>query len=277
MGIVRAPRAAGNEAVVLVTPFSVQQKLSTGDRLALGFGMALFELWSKANWLARDVVWILADSRYGSHTAVAAWLQEYHEPRFDLPRDWGISDLDTQSWLCKSGLYGGTLLEFKRAGIISTGLVFDITSGERGQADFIKVSGEGPNGQMPNLDLINVVNTLAMWRQGLHMRLDVLVGLQDLAWVKFLGRILEKSGQWAGKISSNWGFTMSPSSYAEGLATLFASIANQVYFYLFVCRAQRSDSSRISKSQWGQVMQDVFVILNWFFCKPSGNRIWEYL
>jgi glycosylphosphatidylinositol transamidase len=229
VGIVRAPQSEGNEAVVLVTPFSVEGMLSTGDRLALGFGMALFELWGNSNWLAKDVIWVLADSRYSAYTAVAAWLQEYHEPRFDLPKDWGFSDPSTQAWLyAGKKLDGETLLDFKRAGTIAAGLVLYVTSGDGGVADCIKVSAEGPNGQMPNLDLINVVNSLAVWRQGLHMRVDTFADMQESASLNYLGQFLEKIGQLAGKVQADWGFVLTASMYVEGLATLFASVKNQV-------------------------------------------------
>lgn len=208
VGIIKAPRSEGNEAVVLVTPFTLEEgrRLSSGIKLTLAFGMALFELYSRANSLARDVIWIMADARYGAHSAVAAWLAEYHEPQLDVD----------------------VLLEFKRAGFISAGLVFDISPGQlRGQVDTIKVSAEGPNGQMPNLDLINVINTLAQWRR-LHVQLDEITGMRDSAFIRRLGSVVESVGNFVGQVYRDWGWDMSASSYAESVATLSASFLNQV-------------------------------------------------
>lgn len=208
VGIIKAPRSEGNEAVVLVTPFTLEEgRLSSANKLTLAFGMALFELYSRANSLARDVIWIMADARYGAHTAVAAWLAEYHEPK----------EVAHQQ-----------VLEFKRAGFISAGLVFHVSPGPlRGQADTIKVSAEGPNGQMPNLDLINVINTLAQWRR-LHVQLDEIKGMRDSALIRRLGSVVETVGNLAGQVYRDWGWDMSASSYAESVATLSASFLNQV-------------------------------------------------
>lgn len=227
VGIIKAPRSEGNEAVVLVTPFGLEDgKLSSADKLTLSFGMALFELYSSLNWLARDVIWILADARYGSYTAVAAWLEEYHEPKRHLLSTEEVAHLYQETGDLSDGLNDGSLLDFKRAGFISAGLVFHVSAGYRGKADFIKVSAEGPNGQMPNLDLINVINTLAQWRR-MPIHLEEIKGMRDSALLHGLGRVIEKVGYFAGKVHGDWGFTMSASSYVESLATLCASFLNQ--------------------------------------------------
>lgn len=225
VGIIKAPRSEGNEAVVLVTPFTLEHgRLSSADKLTLSFGMALFELYGSSNWLARDVIWIMADARYGSHTAVATWLEEYHEPKL---RTEEVAHLYREIGDISEGLNDASLLEFKRAGFISAGLVFHVSAGHRGQVDSIKVSAEGPNGQMPNLDLINVINTLAQWRR-LHIQLDEIKGMRSSAVLHGLGRVVENIGHFAGKVHGNWGFVMSASSYVESIVTLCASFLNQV-------------------------------------------------
>lgn len=229
VGIIKALRSEGNEAVVLVTPFTLQDgKLSSADKLTLSFGMALFELYSSSNWLARDVIWVVADARYGSHTAVAAWLEEYHEPKLHLLSTEAVAHLYHEIGDLSGRLKNdASLLEFKRAGFISAGLVFHVSAGHRGRADSIKVSAEGPNGQMPNLDLINVINTLAQWRR-LPIQLEEISGMRDSALLHGLGRVVENIGHFAGKIHGDWGYVTSASSYVESIATLCASFLNQV-------------------------------------------------
>lgn len=234
VGIIKAPRSEGNEAVVLVTPFTLEDgfRLSSADKLTLSFGMALFELYGTSNWLARDVIWIMADARYGSHTAVAAWLEEYHEPKLHLLSTEEVAHLHREI----GDLFdASSVLEFKRAGFISAGLVFHVSAGTRGQVDSIKVSAEGPNGQMPNLDLINVINTLAQWRR-LHIQLDEIRGLRNSALLHGLGRVVENIGHYAGKVHGDWGFVMSASSYVESIATLCASFLNQVQRLVHYCK-----------------------------------------
>lgn len=224
VGIIKAPRAEGNEAVVLVTPFTLDGgKLSSADKLTLSFGMALFELYGSANWLARDVIWVLADARCDSHTAVAAWLEEYHEPKLHFLSAAELAHLYGQ---ITDGMGDASVLEFKRAGFISAGLVFQVSAGNRGQVDSIKVSAEGPNGQMPNLDLINIINTLAQWRR-LNIHLDDIIGVRESALLRGLGGVIENIGYIAGKVHGDWGFVMSASSYVESFATLCASFLNQ--------------------------------------------------
>lgn len=235
VGIIKAPRAEGNEAVVLVTPFTLDGgKLSSADKLTLSFGMALFELYGSANWLARDVIWVLADARCDSHTAVAAWLEEYHEPKLHFLSAAELAHLYGQ---ITDGMGDASVLEFKRAGFISAGLVFQVSAGNRGQVDSIKVSAEGPNGQMPNLDLINIINTLAQWRR-LNIHLDDIIGVRESALLRGLGGVIENIGYIAGKVHGDWGFVMSASSYVESFATLCASFLNQV---CFACCCGRHD------------------------------------
>ena len=215
--------------MVLVTPFALEDgKLSSADKLTLSFGMAVFELYGNSNWLARDVIWILADARYSSFTAVAAWLEEYHEPKRHLLSAEEVAHLYQEIGDLSDGLNDISLLEFKRAGFISAGLVFYVSTGYKGKADFIKVSAEGPNGQMPNLDLINVINTLAQWRR-MPIHLEEIRGLRDSALLRGLGRVIENVGYFAGKVHGDWGFVMSASSYVENLATLCASVLYQVF------------------------------------------------
>ncbi|KAK1309607.1 hypothetical protein QJS10_CPA09g00716 [Acorus calamus] len=41
---------------------------------------------SQVSWLAKDIVWLAADSQYGEYGSIAAWLKDYHNPTYtDYP------------------------------------------------------------------------------------------------------------------------------------------------------------------------------------------------
>ncbi|KAM0010154.1 putative GPI transamidase component Gaa1 [Helianthus debilis subsp. tardiflorus] len=79
IGIVRAQHGDGKEAIVLVTPYN-SVNLTQNEALSLGIAYSAFSLLAQVNWLAKDIIWIAADSRYGEYNSVAAWLREYHTP-----------------------------------------------------------------------------------------------------------------------------------------------------------------------------------------------------
>ncbi|CAI9763183.1 unnamed protein product [Fraxinus pennsylvanica] len=81
VGIIRAPRGDGKEAIVLVTPYN-SLKITRGEALSLGSAYALFSLFSRVTWLSKDFIWLSADSRHGEYTAVASWLRDYHTASF---------------------------------------------------------------------------------------------------------------------------------------------------------------------------------------------------
>ena len=74
VGIARAPRGEGNEAIALVTPFNTRS-LTDADAFSLGLGLSLFHLLKKAQWLAKDIIWVAVDTEFGFHSGVSAWLR----------------------------------------------------------------------------------------------------------------------------------------------------------------------------------------------------------
>eukprot|EP00250_Pteridium_aquilinum_P004803 c15005_g1_i1 orf=109-2280(+) len=233
-GILRAPQGEGNEAIVLVTPYD-PESLTDADAFSLGLGLSLFHLLSKAPWLAKDIIWLAADSHYGLHTGVSAWLKDYHEPVL-------ISGPMFQSFASQLNLYSGildkpsvsilleetTLGDFKRAGVISAGVVFNMQGVQgRSSSDLLTVYAEGPNGQMPNLDLINIVNNLAVYREGLHMKLDIAASMLEWSCLHIAGQVLEKVGQVAAMLNVGWKFGLPASEYVQGAATFTQSLILQ--------------------------------------------------
>jgi GPI-anchor transamidase subunit GAA1 len=81
IGIIRAPRGDGKEAIVLVTPYN-SQRVHSNELLSLALGFSIFSLLSRAPWLSKDIVWLSADSQFGEYSAVSSWLNQYHNPAY---------------------------------------------------------------------------------------------------------------------------------------------------------------------------------------------------
>ena len=92
----------------------------------------------------------------------------------------------------------------------------------------LSIHAEASNGQMPNLDLINVVNYLAVHGQGFYVKVDKLPSLLRSKWLKVLGKVIESLGKIARNLNPQWKFGIPVSEYVEGTATLASSLYNQV-------------------------------------------------
>ncbi|KAG9457287.1 hypothetical protein H6P81_001795 [Aristolochia fimbriata] len=220
VGIVRAPRGDGKEAIILVTPYNSEEtKLS--DAFSLGLAYSIFSHLSRVSWLAKDIVWLVSDSRYGEYASVASWLREYHNPDF-------LSGLD-QSDVHMDSHYGGRRsVGFKRAGTMAAAVVFKIVDREEDtETDTLKIYAEASNGQMPNLDLINIVNYLAAHRQGFRVKVASVSSLVKSAWLKILGQVLEWLSEVAERLNPQWKFAIPVMDYVEGTATLASSMYYQ--------------------------------------------------
>ncbi|XP_057847241.2 uncharacterized protein LOC131057063 [Cryptomeria japonica] len=234
VGIIRAPHGDGKEAIVLVTPFR-SDNVDIGDALSLGLGFSLFRMFSRTIWLAKDIVWLAADSKYGAYAAVAAWLKDYHEPVFYYSSEFlkSSSPINSQNpaetkKLTFKQINYKKAGDFQRAGTIAAGLVFQVKeTGIQIDKDRLDIYAEGCNGQMPNLDLINVVNFLAVHRQGLQVRVDSISHMLSWEWLACLGRMLEWLGNVVGGLNPGWKFGLSAFEYLHGAATLASSIYHQ--------------------------------------------------
>ncbi|CAK9161761.1 unnamed protein product [Ilex paraguariensis] len=231
VGIIRAPRGDGKEAIVLVTPYNTVN-ITLGEALSLGIAYSVFSLLTRVTWLAKDIVWLAADSQHGEYASVAAWLRDYHTPVFG-----GLGKLNTEmchernnpyEW--KKTLTTATEMsdDFQRAGTIAAALVIKVAdNSEEFEKDALSIYAEASNGQMPNLDLINVVNYLAVHRQGLQVKVEKLWSLLDSTWLKSLGDLFETLGKVARSLNRQWNFGIPVAEYVDGTATLASSLYNQ--------------------------------------------------
>ncbi|XP_058778629.1 uncharacterized protein LOC131652702 [Vicia villosa] len=223
-GIIRAPRGDGKESIVLVTPYN-PRKVGSGEALSLGIAYSVFSLLSRVTWLAKDVIWLVADSQYGEYAAVDAWLREYQAPAFyeaDIDNSETCNAINElgQSPSSDRKLYGG----FRRAGTMAAALVIKVAEQGNRHEDILNIYPEASNGQMPNLDLINIVNYLGVHKRGLRVKVNKMFSLFGSKWLNTLGGILESLGQIARNLNPQWKFGISATEYVEGTATLASSL-----------------------------------------------------
>jgi len=230
-GIIRAPRGDGKEAIVLVTPYN-PKKVGPGEALSLGIAYSVFSLLSRVTWLAKDVIWLVADSQYGEYSAVSAWLREYQAPVFHEAEIVNtetcndsivISELGQNPYSDRNS-YGG----FRRAGTMAAALVIKVDEQGNHHEDSLNIYPEASNGQMPNLDLINIVNYLGVHKTGLRIKVKKMFSLLGSRWLNTLGGIFESLGRIARSLNPQWKFGISATEYVEGAATLASSMYSQV-------------------------------------------------
>ncbi|XP_034707476.1 glycosylphosphatidylinositol anchor attachment 1 protein [Vitis riparia] len=230
VGIIRAPRGDGKEAIVLVTPYN-SHKIDLAEALSLAIAYSVFSLLTRVTWLAKDIIWLAADSKYGEYTSVSAWLRDYQTPVFgDFEKPY--SEICYESNACH-GLKESEITErkisdvFRRAGTMAAALVIKVSDGNKQADGTLSIYAEASNGQMPNLDLINIVNNLAVHRQGLQVKVEKLLSLLDSKWLRILGEVFESVGNIARSLNPQWKFGIPAADYMEGAATLTSSLYYQ--------------------------------------------------
>jgi GPI-anchor transamidase subunit GAA1 len=228
IGIIRAPRGDGKEAIVLVTPYN-SQRVQSNELLSLALGFSVFSLLSRAPWLSKDIVWLSADSQFGEYSAVSAWLNQYHNPAFfshSLISDmkmYGANhryDANTEKAKFKA---------FRRAGTMAAALIFKVGETKKyGDRDSVMMCAEASNGQMPNLDLLNVVHYLAVHRQGFRVNIATFSSLLSSACLRVIAEFFQTIGIVLRKINPDWKLDIAVPDYVEGAANLASSMYNQV-------------------------------------------------
>ncbi|NXG39050.1 GPAA1 protein, partial [Dromaius novaehollandiae] len=124
-GILRAPRAASTESLVLSVPCSEGQH----NHQAVGLMLALASYFRGQIYWAKDIIFLVNEHDL---LGMEAWLEAYHD----------VNITEMQS----SGTLG-------RAGAIQAAVSLELSSDVVTSFD---VAVEGLNGQLPNLDLVNL-------------------------------------------------------------------------------------------------------------------------
>eukprot|EP00897_Mesotaenium_endlicherianum_P003566 jgi/Mesen1/3237/ME000187S02403 len=308
VGIVRAPQAYGDEAIVLVTPYRLRGgssgEMSGGDALALGLGLALMRVLKDALWLARDVIWLVADATDGADAPVSHWLHDYHrhpapptgargpsQGRRQQPCrpeekgsrcDWspaGGEEGHPGGGGSGAGAGAGALGEFLRGGMIASAVVLEVDPAwAGGPLEELQVRAEGPAGQMPNLDLLSTAYRLATWREGVRVSVDSFRGMEDWRVVRWLGAAQERVGRALQGVNREWRVGVPRESYVLGAAALAKTMANQVFSTSPRPHPPTADKPEAEQhgQQHGQQQQHVMLPSGARQCRVSESGVGEW-
>ncbi|XP_030826403.1 glycosylphosphatidylinositol anchor attachment 1 protein [Camarhynchus parvulus] len=130
-GVLRAPRAASTEALLLLVPCSEGSK----NNQAVGLLLALAAFCRGQVYWAKDLIFLVTEHDL---LGTQAWLEAYHDVNLTDMRSGGVPG---------------------RAGAIQAALALELSSDVVTSVD---VAVEGLNGQLPNLDLLNLFHSFCL-------------------------------------------------------------------------------------------------------------------
>ncbi|XP_063983235.1 glycosylphosphatidylinositol anchor attachment 1 protein [Diachasmimorpha longicaudata] len=131
-GIVRAPRAASTEAIVVSVPFRALNSVHPTTAPSIALLLAFAKFCRKQKYWAKDIIFLVTEHE---QLGMQAWLDAYH----------GV--VSGQADVLDAGDLDG------RAGAIQAAINLEIHAMKIASID-VKI--EGLNGQLPNLDLVNL-------------------------------------------------------------------------------------------------------------------------
>ncbi|CAK1591425.1 unnamed protein product [Parnassius mnemosyne] len=175
-GILRAPRTASLEALVVSAPFRAISSHHKGTAASVALMLAFAQFARPQKYWAKDIIFLITEYE---QLGMQAWLEAYHglknepgtfytslgsfwkpgTPSLDLGKltskiEWGE---DNTRCLDPGKLQG-------RSGSIQAAINLEF---ETPKIKYIEVKIEGLNGQLPNLDLVNLVHKLCV-KSGIH-------------------------------------------------------------------------------------------------------------
>ena len=159
--IARATRGDGRECMVLLTSLGVMDV--DAEAVTIGLALRVFETVGRADWLAKDLIWVAIDGEHGDIEATMAWLKRYYSP----------SEVS----------HGGTREAFERAGTIQQAFAFSAPHGA--SASKLLVQLEGWNGAYPNQDIFTMfdkVNQISRARLPLILDADMRTRKTKRVW-----------------------------------------------------------------------------------------------
>ncbi|KAF9100098.1 Glycosyl phosphatidyl inositol protein transamidase complex subunit [Mortierella sp. AD031] len=130
-----APRSDGTEAIVLSASWTSRDKTTNTNGIAIL--LALGKMFKRGSHFSKDIVFVVSD---GEAEGLQAWLKAYHGN--------------------EESTYERTEEALRvRSGAIQAALNLDFAG--TGDYNAIGIFFEGVNGQLPNLDMINMINWIA--------------------------------------------------------------------------------------------------------------------
>ncbi|XP_017795411.1 PREDICTED: glycosylphosphatidylinositol anchor attachment 1 protein [Habropoda laboriosa] len=159
-GIMRAPRAASTEAIVISVPFRPINSIYLDTAPSVALLLAFAKFCRRQKYWAKDIVFLITEHE---QLGIQAWLDAYH----------GVTS-GTEGILVSGDLSG-------RAGSIQTAINLELHSmKEKNMYIYLILSlykyVEGLNGRLPNLDLFNLAQNMIAKegiRQSFQRRFDV--------------------------------------------------------------------------------------------------------
>lgn len=129
--ILRAPRIASTEAIVITVPYRNKEAEAGRARTHYGIGLmlSLANFFSKNTFWSKDIIFVVVDKE---EVGMQAWLAGYHDSHSE---------------------YLSTSLMLGRSGSIIAAINLELGSEF---TDHIDLKIEGVNGQLPNMDLFNL-------------------------------------------------------------------------------------------------------------------------
>ncbi|XP_063870072.1 glycosylphosphatidylinositol anchor attachment 1 protein-like [Scylla paramamosain] len=144
--ILRASRGSGTEALVVTAPYRPPAALLPGTAPSIALMLAMAKFFSRQVYWAKDIIFLVTEHE---QLGAQAWLEAYHSPQPLFPSQPNPAS-PSLSLLLSGDLEG-------RAGAIQAGINLEVHSAEVTHLD---VKLEGLNGQLPNLDLVNLIHRL---------------------------------------------------------------------------------------------------------------------
>ncbi|XP_017881920.2 glycosylphosphatidylinositol anchor attachment 1 protein [Ceratina calcarata] len=151
-GIIRAPRAASTEAIVVSVPFRPIHSIYLDTAPSVALLLAFAKFCRKQKYWAKDIIFLITEHE---QLGIQAWLDAYH----------GVTS-GNEGVLVSGDLPG-------RAGSIQAAINLEIHST---RVSYIDVKIEGLNGRLPNLDLFNLAQNMIAKegiRQSFQRRFDI--------------------------------------------------------------------------------------------------------
>lgn len=175
-GILRAPRASSLEALVVTAPYRALSTHQKGTAAGIALMLAFAKFARPQKYWAKDIIFLVTEHE---QLGMQAWLEAYHGLQSDaetfhtsLGSFWkpGSPNLDFESYFSGFGserdhkkcLNPGKLKG--RSGSIQAAINLEFSTPK---IKYIEVKIEGLNGQLPNLDLVNLVHKLCL-KSGIH-------------------------------------------------------------------------------------------------------------
>ena len=173
--VLRAPRASSTEALVLSAPYRPPYSVEPQTDVSVALLLASAKFFRFQNYWAKDIIFLITEHE---QLGMQAWLEAYHRISCGSPGVLNHGELEA------------------RAGAIQAAINLEVS---KEKITHLNVKIQGLNGQLPNLDLLNLINRLSM-REGVRQMFQ---GREDSrkSCEIFTEKVFEKN-TWKGCISS---------------------------------------------------------------------------